>query len=411
MKKIRFLALSNGYGEDYVAVNIIKELQNLYPHIDILAIPLVGEGKLYIQNNIPIKGPLKMMPSGGFIRDLKTLFDDINAGLLKVHWEKYKEMKNWAKEEGYVIAIGDVVPLAFSYITKRPYFFVNINMEKSIYTVCDEDISMENLSQSQAQRLAKKVYSGLELHIMKNKNCKSVFCRENLTNQVLKKAGVNSEYLGNPLMDRLKPQNILDISGFEDFYKVILLPGSRIPEAYYNFSVILEGVDSLISSISSEMFLFLTSLARSVSWKRIDEILIQKGFERVKEGDRQILYKKRNSYLIVTDIFSDCINVASLGIAMAGTATEQFVGLGKPAIAIPGKGPQYIYRFAKAQKKFLGPCLFLVDTPQEIPNIFVKIYKDERLLEEVKENAKKRVGEEGASQKIAQRILDYVMGG
>jgi len=40
---------------------------------------------------------------------------------------------------------------------------------------------------------------------------------------------------------------------------------------------------------------------------------------------------------------------------MAGTATEQFVGLGKPAIAIPGIGPQFTAAFAEAQSRHLGP--------------------------------------------------------
>ena len=51
---------------------------------------------------------------------------------------------------------------------------------------------------------------------------------------------------------------------------------------------------------------------------------------------------------------------------MAGTATEQFVGLGKPAIAIPGNGPQFTPAFAEAQSRLLGGSLILVKRPSQV---------------------------------------------
>jgi len=44
MKRILFI--SNGYGEDYVAVNVAKEILNMEPSISIEGLPIVGEGNL-----------------------------------------------------------------------------------------------------------------------------------------------------------------------------------------------------------------------------------------------------------------------------------------------------------------------------------------------------------------------------
>jgi len=53
---------------------------------------------------------------------------------------------------------------------------------------------------------------------------------------------------------------------------------------------------------------------------------------------------------------------------MAGTATEQFVGLGKPAIAIPGMGPQFTAAFG-SQSRHLGPSLILVEQPTQVARV------------------------------------------
>ena len=44
--------------------------------------------------------------------------------------------------------------------------------------------------------------------------------------------------------------------------------------------------------------------------------------------------------------------------SMAGTATEQAIGLGKPVIQIEGKGPQFTKTFAEA-KTFAWKICFL----------------------------------------------------
>ena len=87
-------------------------------------------------------------------------------------------------------------------------------------------------------------------------------------------------------------------------------------------------------------------------------------------------FKQRNAYLLLTQqAYNDCLHLGDFAIAMAGTATEQFIGLGKPAIAIPGNGPQYNPAFAEAQSRHLGSSLILVEQPAEVQDRPVPIQR------------------------------------
>jgi len=96
-------------------------------------------------------------------------------------------------------------------------------------------------------------------------------------------------------------------------------------------------------------------------------------------------------------------------IAMAGTATEQFVGLGKPAIAMPGKGPQYNPAFAEAQTRLLGPSLILVEQPQKVANVVQQLLRDPDWLQLIADNGFQRMGEPGAACRIADCLMERLM--
>ena len=102
--------------------------------------------------------------------------------------------------------------------------------------------------------------------------------------------------------------------------------------------------------------------------------------------------------------FNDCLALGNIAIAMAGTATEQFVGLGKPAIAIPGEGPQFTPTFANNQQRLLGRSLIIVENPIEIPEILRSLLLNSEQLKLIAENGKRRLGQPGASRRIAQYL-------
>jgi uncharacterized protein (TIGR03492 family) len=64
---MKLLCISNGHGEDNIAVRILKELRRLPQAPSLAALPLVGKGGPYQRLGIPIVGPTEALPSGGFI--------------------------------------------------------------------------------------------------------------------------------------------------------------------------------------------------------------------------------------------------------------------------------------------------------------------------------------------------------
>lgn len=99
---------------------------------------------------------------------------------------------------------------------------------------------------------------------------------------------------------------------------------------------------------------------------------------------------------------------------MAGTATEQLVGLGKPVLTQPSEqGPQFNYRFAEAQVRLLGEesvslcnsIQALADAIGEMSRRFSVGVEDE-WRQSVLRNAASRMGYSGASERIAYSLLD-----
>ena len=100
----KLLCLSNGHGEDVIAVRILEQLQHHSSSPEIAALPLVGEGYAYTQAGIPIVGPVQKMPSGGFIyMDSRQLWRDVQGGLLKLTLTQYKVVQKWRKTGGVIL--------------------------------------------------------------------------------------------------------------------------------------------------------------------------------------------------------------------------------------------------------------------------------------------------------------------
>ncbi|HCF26770.1 MAG TPA: hypothetical protein DEV81_06080, partial [Cyanobacteria bacterium UBA11049] len=99
---LRLLCLSNGHGEDIIAVRILQELQQRSTSFNITALPLVGEGRAYTQVGIPLIGSVKTMPSGGFIyMDGRQLMRDLKGGLLQLTLAQLGVIKSWARGGDY----------------------------------------------------------------------------------------------------------------------------------------------------------------------------------------------------------------------------------------------------------------------------------------------------------------------
>ncbi|OKH20873.1 lipid-A-disaccharide synthase-related protein [Chroogloeocystis siderophila] len=397
---IKLLCLSNGHGEDVIAVRILQELQQLTA-IDIAALPIVGEGRAYTQFSIPIIGKVQIMPSGGFIyMDGRQVLRDLQGGLLKLTLSQIKVVRSWAKQGGAILAVGDIVPLLFAWASGANYAFVGT--AKSEYYRKDElGWHSRRSLLSRLENLSASVYHPFDRYLMRHPRCKAVFPRDTLTTKTLKKWAIPAFDLGNPMMDRLEAQNLLKLEPDPQRLTILLLPGSRPPEAYANWQQILVAVTELIATFPTRSLVFLAAIAPTLTLELLCQSLVDSGF--AQDG---LTFKHKNASIILTqNAYNDCLHQADLAIAMAGTATEQFIGLGKCAIAFPGNGPQYTYAFAEAQSRHLGSSLTLVEHPKQVADAVRSLLQDPQKLEQIAKNGYQRMGQPGAAHRIAQCLV------
>jgi uncharacterized protein (TIGR03492 family) len=403
---LRLLALSNGHGEDEVAVRVLRQVHQLCPEWDLQAMPIVGEGHAFQQAEIKVYGPIQSaMPSGGFIyMNQKEFFRDLRSGLLSLTWAQLQACRQWAATGGCILAVGDIVPLLFARWSGAPFVF--IGTAKSEYYLRSE-LPAPSAKRSPLKQWLDCVYLPWERWLMQNAQCKAVFPRDRLTSTLLEQWPIPVFDLGNPMLDDLDPPGILTRDLWpEDSPTILLMPGSRPPEAYANWQLILAGTTPLAQE--HEKLLFVAAIASQLDLSELRAIALSAGWQ-VDERHSNLpvpygwLTLKNAQILLVQRAFSDSLHWADASIAMAGTATEQCVGLGKPVITIPGGGPQFTGAFAEAQSRLLGPSIHLMESPKAVSEQLKLLLQDlpqSRYLQ----NGRQRMGFPGASIRIAKQI-------
>jgi uncharacterized protein (TIGR03492 family) len=425
---MKLLCLSNGHGEDIIALRILQELQTRSTQIELAALPIVGEGRAYTAHHIPLAGPAKQMPSGGFIYldGGQQLMRDLKGGLMALTRSQLQTVRSRAKAGWKILAVGDIVPLLFAWWSGADYAFVGT--AKTEYYLRDERGLLPRRSWfEQLESWSGSVYLPWERWLMRHRRCKAVFPRDQLTATLLQRRAIPAVYLGNPMMDGLEPTgisfldpNFLDpdfpdsdldpdcpISEEQPPLTFVLLPGSRPPEAYENWQVILQAVSALISRFREQQLLFLGAIAPGLDLEPIQHSLRSSGWWLKDTSESLLRFEQLGAMLILTQTyFSDCLHQADFAIAMAGTATEQFTGLGKPAITIPGKGPQFTPRFAEAQTRLLGTSVTLVEQPTAVGAAVQALLQNPDRLQMIVENGRSRMGQPGAARRIAEYLLN-----
>jgi len=372
----RILCLSNGHGEDQIATRIAEAL--LACGAEVLALPIVGEGKAYRDLGLEIVVPTRTMPSGGFIyMDAREFLRDLREGLGELTWQQWRTIRRLAPECDLLLAVGDIVVLALASLAGAPFAFVGT--AKSDYYLGGRSSD----------------YTGLERWFLRRRRCLAAFPRDELTTRNLLPHVPRAIYLGNPMMDRLEPSGER-LALPEGATTVLLLPGSRPPEAYRNLASLLAAVEHLGGSPLA----YVVALAGGLSDEGIASCRpgwrLESG-RLCRDGIEVILQRGR---------FPDCLHAADLVIAMAGTATEQAVGLGKPVITLPGEGPQFTYRFAEAQTRLLGESVQLVsEGPEAVARRVRAALADVSWRQRLRHNGEERMGRPGAAARIAAHLM------
>lgn len=278
---------------------------------------------------------------------------------------------------------------------------------------------------------------------MRRKRCKAVFPRDSLTAETLKRFSIPALDLGNPMMDELEVENPpaifydpdAELKETRRSLVVTLLPGSRAPEVYRNWQKILQAAAGLCEAFADRTPVFLAAIAPSLSLSELCQELQVYGWQEktlsaapgasladhppvqetisvqnpplplLSDPTARTFTLGSGTLILAQHAFAECLRAGDLAIAMAGTATEQFVGLGKPAIAIPGAGPQFTPAFAEAQSRLLGPSLILVQQPHQIAGVVQQVLRDPDRLHLIDENGQRRMGSPGAARRIAACLM------
>ncbi|WP_066424965.1 lipid-A-disaccharide synthase-related protein [Anabaena sp. 4-3] len=433
--RLQLLVLSNGHGEDVIAVRILQELLQQSHPPDIFALPLVGEGRAYQQLDIPLIGAVRTMPSGGFIyMDGRQLARDVRGGLIQLTGSQIQAVRRWVSSQKKlgnkpaILAVGDIVPLLFAFVSGANYGFVGT--AKSEYYVRDEvGILPRKSTAARWENFSGSIYHPWERWLMSRRRCRAVFPRDGLTTKILSQWAIPAFDMGNPMMDGLEPRLTTQQFYSLDAQKqeiarplvITLLPGSRAPEAYQNWEMIMVAVSALMASFrerdsyvpNSGRVVFLGAIAPGLDTDILAKTVQSQGWRLDTVSplplpdDNAVIFQQRNAYLILTQqAYNECLHWGDVAIAMAGTATEQFIGLGKPAIAIPGEGPQFNPAFAEAQSRLLGLSLILVEDAAQVAQEVRSLFTNPDRLYIIAENGKRRMGKPGAARRIAECLLD-----
>ena len=256
---------------------------------------------------------------------------------------------------------------------------------------------------------------------MSRPNCKAIFPRDRITTQTLATFGLSAYDFGNPMMDLDTQPIVYDrpkviaadsnqslSKSLSKSLTILLLPGSRAPEAYRNWDVILSGLQNLAEHFDDRRIEFLTALSGDLDRTIIHNALIQNNW---KQTDNPNQYSRPDRpHLLTLGIakFSDYAHASDLAIAMAGTATEQFIGLGKPAITLPGQGPQFTPTFAEAQTRLLGRSIICLKEMDQLASTLRQLLQDYERLTAIAHNGPQRMGKSGAADRIAQKLTQIL---
>jgi uncharacterized protein (TIGR03492 family) len=403
---MKLLCISNGHGEDGIAVRILKQLRRLPGAPSLAALPIVGEGHAYEKAGIALYGPTQAMPSGGFIyMDSRQVLRDLKGGLVGLTLAQLKAARQWAKGGGKIFAVRDVVPLAIAWQSGAEYSFVGT--AKSEYSLRDEGGRLA--SRPPTDGWSGSVYVPWERWLMAHRRCQGVFVRDQLTADFLQKRGVPADYPGNPMMDDLgtSADRLAQLTAaFPPAAAVLslaLLPGSRAPEAFDNWQRLVVAAAAVMETFGDRHVRLLAALAPALNLAAFRDVLLAAGWQPV--AGQYPSFQRANGVLVLTNhAFAECLHLADAAIATAGTATEQAVGLGKPVLTFPGPGPQFTYAFAEAQSRLLGPSVLLLGQPDEAGAALRDCLADGPRLQAIAENGRRRMGVPGAAAAIAKAL-------
>ncbi len=405
----RLLVLSNGHGEDLIALRVLQCLHQRHPELEIAVLPLVGEGSAYapLEQAGALRriGPRRSLPSGGFSnQSLRGLLADLWAGVLGLSWRQWRLVRRWGRSGDPVLAVGDLLPLLLAWASGAPYGF--IGTPKSDYTWASGPGSAGVAALY--HRCKGSEWDPWEWGLMARRRCRLVALRDRFTARGLRRHGVAALAPGNPMMDGLQADPLP--AALEHQSRLLLLGGSRMPEALGNLRRLLGALEDWDPQAPLLLLAPCGSRPAPAEW---EPLLRGLGFapERIPDGTGAAAAWRRGplQLLVGPGRFAAWAGWAELGLAAAGTATEQVVGLGIPALSLPGPGPQFKRGFAERQSRLLGGAVAVCRSPEQLRDRLGLLLRDGVLRGQLGAIGRRRMGPAGGSDALARLLAERLL--
>jgi uncharacterized protein (TIGR03492 family) len=405
------LVLSNGHGEDLIALRLVEALRCRVPGLEVGVLPLVGNGAAYgdaeARGWLRRVGPHQPLPSGGFSnQSLRGLLRDVGAGLPLLSWRQARFVRRWGRQGKPVLAVGDLLPLLMAWAAGGPYGF--IGTPKSDHTWSSPPPAGWGRSPlaDGYHRCKGSEWDPWEWALMGRRRCRVVAVRDRLTARGLRRRGVDASAPGNPMMDGFAPEPLP--GWLRGGRRLLMLPGSRMPEALGNLERLLQALPTDAGPIT-----VMAALGSEPSAPDLAPLLAQRGFlaESAPPGSRADATWRRDDLLLLLGRgrFPQWAPWAEVGLATAGTATEQLVGLGVPALSLPGPGPQFKAGFARRQSRLLGGAVLPCHTATELRQRLGALLGNAAERRRLGRVGRRRMGPPGGSERLAERIATRLL--
>jgi tetraacyldisaccharide 4'-kinase len=394
--KRNILVISNGRGEDSIAVTLLENLKKVLrkeelaeDDLNIIALPLVGEGLLYKNIGYSTAATWSDLPSHGFF-SVFSFLRDLRHGLLD-NWRKQAAIiKREAQTADLILTVGDIWPALLASLFGRRKKIVHMATAVSIYI---------------------RRYSLAEIWLFK-KYVSCVICRDLPTCTELQKFNVNAFYAGNPMLDDPILRSTNTNLGLDKKHRrIVLIPSSR-EDAYDNILRMLNVVKHF--SVKSN-FQFVISLAPNLNLDRLRLALNKSDWSLFDLQHKktpivaELLNKNSAQVYVVHGYFRECLNEASLVIGMTGTGNEQIAGLGIPLVLLKGKSAAASRGRLRHYKKLLdGAVLALRGSDERIARAVTELLASSKKLQNMADAGRARMGAAGGAYFIARKIWYYL---
>jgi len=407
----RLLVLSNGHGEDQIALALVQALRQQEPQLEVAVMALVGEGQAFAAaeaaGQLRRIGPRRHLPSGGFSnQSLAGLLADLGAGLPLLSWRQWRLVRTWGRSGRPILAVGDLLPLLLAWAGGGPYGFVGTPKSDHTWASPPPPGWGATPLADGYHRLKGSEWDPWEWALMRHRRCRLVAVRDRLTARGLRRHGVRAQAPGNPMMDGLDAAPLPPwLAGRR---RLVLLPGSRLPEALTNLARLLPALPP-----GPEPTTVLLPSGSRPSAADLAAPLAAAGFAPASPpaGSGAAAAWKRGATVLLAGPgrFSRWAGWGELGLATAGTATEQLVGLGVPALSLPGPGPQFQAAFARRQSRLLGGAVLPCRDSSSLGHELASLLADPAERQRMGRIGRRRMGRAGGSARLAAAIRSRLL--